>query len=257
MIWACYLAALALSVASLGTLVQTNVPRLRRLNYRPHLLGFVIAVLTLVLALAPPLDALGERLFSAHMVEHELFLYAIPLALLSAQPIRALAANFRKLPATWRGSFGRGLKRYPRLSRMIAFPGHPVPALLLSGTALWAWHAPALYDFALRTQWAHAAEHISFLATALVYWRPLLSAGHASAGLSSNASQALYLVAGGMLGGILGALIALSRHVIYTGYLGAPGTSAATVLAEQQLGGVIMWFSGPIFCGVVAAVALG
>jgi cytochrome c oxidase assembly factor CtaG len=65
--------------------------------------------------------------------------------------------------------------------------------------------------------------------------------------LASNAQRAAYLLAGGMQDGLLGALIALNQHVLYAGYLTHGAASLASVLAGQQLGGMIMWFSGPVF----------
>src|SRR5260370_13237228 len=39
---------------------------------------------------------------------------------------------------------------------------------------LWAWHVPALYDLALRSDAWHHVEHASFFATALLFWRPVI-----------------------------------------------------------------------------------
>ena len=252
----CYLASFALSLASLGLCARMDVETARRPGDPQRPLGLAVAALALALALASPLDDFGDRFFSAHMVEHELFLYTIPVALLAAQPLPLALVGVRRLPSTWRRSVGQVSIRYPGFLRTIARLGRPIPAFMLSGLALWAWHAPTLYDLALRNQWAHALEHASFLATALVYWRLLLNGKRHVAALGSNAKRALYLIAGGMQGGLLGALIALSGHVIYTGYLADPSASIEAVLADQQLGGAIMWFSGPVFCGAIAAVVM-
>lgn len=250
----CYLAAFTLSLASVGICAARTAETVPRPIDPQRVLGLIVAVLALALALASPLDDLGDRFFSAHMVEHELFLYTIPVALLAAQPVPVALINFRRLPSTWRRSVGQATRHawcLLALSRL----GRPIPAILLSTTALWVWHAPSLYDFALRNEWAHDLEHVSFLATALAYWRPLLDVGRRPA-LDSNAKRALYLIGGAMQGGLLGALIALSERVIYTGYLTPRGASIATVLADQRLGGAIMWFSGAVFCCAIAAAVM-
>jgi putative membrane protein len=250
-----YLAAFALSIAALVVCARaTAETRHARCNPR-ETPGLVVAALALVLALASPLDELSDHLFSAHMVEHELFLYTIPLALLASRPALLAFVNLRRLPLRWRRSLGQVSSQHPGWLDVASYIGRPLPAFLLSGLVLWGWHAPALYDLALRNGWAHALEHLCFLATALLYWRPLLSSTR-RAMLGSNARRALYLIAGGMQGGLLGAFIALSGHVIYAGYLAQPGAAAVAVIGDQQLGGAIMWFSGAVFCGAMAAITM-
>ncbi|MGH9765635.1 MAG: cytochrome c oxidase assembly protein, partial [Blastocatellia bacterium] len=133
--------------------------------------------------------------------------------------------------------------------------GHAVSALILSSLCLWIWHLPLLYDFALQHPIAHIAEHLSFLVTFLLYWRPLVGRAGMTL-LASNGSRSLYVIIGGMQGGVLGALIALSDHVIYTAYLFANPASTATAIADQRIGGAIMWFSGPLFYGTAAAIVM-
>lgn len=254
--WSSYLAAIVLSLGSL--LACTRFASKSR--YSPdepcRLLGLIVAIFTGLLVLLSPLDELSDRLFSAHMVEHELLLFTMPIGLLAARPLPiALIAPWRLLPSTWRRSVGRGWNWWRQSLRGLSVFEQPIPALALSTSALWAWHAPPLYDLALRSEWIHTLEHVSFLVTALLFWRPLLSVAPVSS-LDSNAKRALYLMAGGMQGGLLGALIALDNHVIYTGYLTVPGAPFAAVLADQQVGGAVMWFSGPIFCGIISAIVM-
>lgn len=250
-----YVAALVLSVASLATWLPFETePLLFGLDLR-RLVALAVAILSLALALASPLDELSDRLLSAHMVEHELFLYTIPIAALAARPLPLAAARIRHLPAEWRRSFGRLTKSWPLLPRSARFLRHPATAYALFVLALWAWHAPALYDFALRYSWAHLLEHACFLGTALLYWQALLSKRR-QGGLDSNGKRALYLIAGGMSGGLLGGAIAVCDHVIYTGYLADPYGSIQAVLADQQLGGAVMWFSGAIFTASVTALVM-
>lgn len=254
--WSLYLAATALSVAALCSCIpfSRKNPSVRTKGQR--LFGFVVAIATAGLVLSPPLDELSDRFFSAHMVEHELLLFTMPIALLASMPLpAALVAPWRLLPSAWRRGFGRVLRlckdSFPMLSRF----GQPFVALALSTLTLWLWHVPFLYDLALKNDWIHLAEHLLFFVTALVYWRLLLNGTRATA-LGSNAKRAVYLMLGAMQGGFLGALIALHSHVIYSGYLDQPGKDVQAVLVDQQIGGAVMWFSGAIFCSVMAAIVL-
>ncbi len=249
-----YLAAIIVSILSLLACTRLSVRSHQHPADLRRLLGFIVAIAIGALVVFSPLDELSDRYFSAHMVEHELLLFSMPVALLAARPLPiVLVAPWRLAPSRWRRSFGKAWNECRMYLRSLALLGHPVPALVVSASALWLWHAPALYELALESEWVHALEHLSFLVTALLYWRPLLSGRHATP-LTSNAKRALYLMAGCMQGGLLGALIALNDQVIYGAYIGRSDVQFA--LADQQIGGAIMWFSGPVFCGAIAALAM-
>ncbi len=254
--WISYSAAVVLTAAALLACTRLSIRARQEPDDPRRLLGLLVALATGVLVLFSPLDELSDRRFSAHMIEHELLLFTMPLAVLAARPLPvALVAPWRLAPSRWRRSFGQGWNGFRKSLGRIAFCERPVLAVVLSTSALWLWHLPALYDLALASEWLHALEHVCFLVTALVYWQPLLSGRH-HIQLNSNAKRALYLMLGGMQGGLLGGLIALHDRVIYTGYIAQPGASLQSVLADQQIGGVIMWFSGPVFCAVIAALVM-
>lgn len=253
---ATYLAALLLSLGALWTCTRLSTNARRRPRDPRRLAALTIAILAGLLVLFSPLDELSDRFFSAHMVEHELLLFTMPIALLAARPLPvALIAPWRLLPSGWRRSAARRWNWGRRALSGLRYLERPTPALVLSTATLWLWHAPALYDLALKYEWVHTLEHVLFLATALLYWRPLLGGRHSGA-LDSNAKRTLYLVAGAMQGGLLGGLIALDPHLLYVAYLTDPGMSQSSALADQQLGGAIMWFSGPIFYSVLAGIVM-
>ena len=56
-------------------------------------------------------------------------------------------------------------------------------AWLLHTAALWAWHAPPLYQAALDLPALHGIEHLSFLGTGLLFWWTVLAPGCASTGI--------------------------------------------------------------------------
>src|SRR5205085_12218768 len=114
-----------------------------------------------------------------------------------------------------------------------------VTATLLQAAALWLWHAPALFDLALASDRWHAAQHLSFLIGALLFWTAMLGRR------TAPGIAALCLVATSIVSGALGALMAFATSPWYAGYarLGiAPfGLSPAE---DQQLAGLLMWVPG-------------
>ena len=104
---------------------------------------------------------------------------------------------------------------------------------------LWAWHVPTLYDATFRSDLAYWAMHLSLLAAALPLWMQLLQPG-------SN-----QLLARTLLGfvtfmqmGLLGALLTLSPNLLYEAHVATTLAWGLAPLADQQLGGLIMWIPG-------------
>ena len=122
-------------------------------------------------------------------------------------------------------------------------------ALGLQTLALWAWHAPAPYQAALRSEWLHAAQHGSFLGTALFFWWAVIGARRRS--LYGGAVLANFAAA--LQGVILGAFMTLSGRVWYPWYA-ARWHGGMSPLEDQQVAGVIMW--GPAGAAYLVAAVL-
>ena len=206
---------------------------------------FALGWLVLCLALVSPLHAAGERCFSAHMLEHEMLMLAAAPFLVLAHPMPILLWGF---PAPVRRALGTVVVAAP-VAGLWRILTAPVPATLLQAAALLLWHAPALFDLALAHEGWHAAQHLSFLVSALFFWTAML--GRRSRG-EDRPVAALCLFATSLVSGALGALMAFSESPWYVGYarLGmAP--FGLTPAEDQQLAGLIMWVPG----GLVHALA--
>ena len=131
--------------------------------------GMAVAGVTL----DSPMHELSEQLFWVHMTQHEaLVLVSAPLLVLG----RPLVPFLWALPAPWRNAAG-DVSKSRAFKRAWLWISAPVSAWLLHAAALWAWHAPVLFTAAVENDFWHAAQHISFLGTALLFWWALLD-GH-------------------------------------------------------------------------------
>lgn len=210
---------------------------------------FAGGLLTLVVALVSPLHEAGERSFALHMTEHELImLLAAPLLVL-AEPLVVLLWAF---PAAARRGIGRvtGVRPIAALWSRLT---EPVMATLLQAVALWLWHAPPLFDLALSNDNWHAAQHLSFLVSSLLFWTAMLGRrGRHANNVAQRGIAALCLFATSVVSGALGALMAVSESPWYAGYA-ALGMApfGLTPAQDQQVAGLIMWVPG----GLVHAVA--
>lgn len=207
-----------------------QAPRSTTLRLR---ICFWLGWLFLAGALISPLHEMGESLFSAHMVQHEiLMLLAAPLLVMS----RPLAVFLHALPFGWRRTAGYWSKT-PAVKTSWRMLTRPFPAWLLHAAALWVWHYPRFFDATLSNDWIHALQHLSFFLSALLFWWSLFH----GAGKNAHGMAVLYVFTTGIHTGILGALLTLSGHPWYPVYQHTTAAWGLTPLEDQQLGGVVMW----------------
>jgi putative membrane protein len=195
-----------------------RVSRLRQL-------AFYMGTLTVLIALASPLDELGDNyLFSAHMIQHMLLILVAPPLWLLGTPDWLIE---RLVAPGWPRQVLDRLTR-PAMS-----------GLIFVGT-LWVWHLPNLYDLALEHEGVHILEHELFMAAAVIGWWPVLGPAHWPQRLPKPA-RAIYLLALMFPCALLAAVITFANRVLYPFYGHAAQVWGLTPLADQQLGGVLMW----------------
>lgn len=203
--------------------------------------------LVLALALVTPLHEGGERSFTLHMIEHELIMLVATLLLAASRAGGTLAWG---LPEVFRKSLAGGWARpFGAAYRALT---EPLTATAVQALAMWVWHAPWLFDRALRSDGWHFAQHASFVVSSLLFWTAMLDRRRASPLLAAGC-----LFATSLAGGALGALMALSDSPWYRDYaamdMSGIGLDPAT---DQHLAGLIMWIPGGLFHGAAALILL-
>jgi putative membrane protein len=190
--------------------------------------AFTGALAVIFFALNGPLHNLSdEYLFSAHMAQHLLLTLLFPPLLLYGTP-----------PHVVRRVLGR-----PGVLRLARVMTRPVIAAALFTAPIVLWHVPVLYEAALRDHDVHVAQHLVFLSTAVIMWWPVLSPVPEVPRLPYP-GQMLYLFLLGIPMSMTGALITLSDRVLYPFYEEAPRVWGLPPLADQQIGGLLMWVPG-------------
>ncbi len=203
--------------------------------------------LALVVALVSPLDGLGGRLFSAHMLQHELMMVVVaPLMCLG----RPLVLWTWAMPMAWRRRVG-GWARGPRWAALWRGLTAPLAAWALHALVLWAWHAPRLFEAALHDEGIHALQHLGFLGSALLYWWSALAPGPRR--LQGGALLSLFTTM--LHTAALGALLTLSDGLWYPSYQASAAALGIDPLEDQQLGGLVMWVPAGV-AYVAAALVL-
>jgi putative membrane protein len=214
--------------------------------------AFWAGLAALVIALDSPIDHEADKLLWVHMVQHLLLLTVAPPLLLLARPGPRL---LRALPANAGRSLARGLARSRSAAPLRAL-ARPLPSWLAFTGTLAVWHLPALYDATLRSAAVHDLEHITFYATALLFWAHALAVPPLRTMLDWP-RRAAY-VAGAMVAGwVLALVFALARHPLYAAYAHlAHRPGGLSAMADQQFAAGMMWVPGSISFTIAFIVAL-
>jgi putative membrane protein len=205
---------------------------------RRHVASFFGALVMLFLALNGPLHNLSDNyLFSAHMAQHLLLTLVFPPLLLYGTPAHVIRPLLRP---RWVMALGRVVTR-------------PLAAALLFTGPIVIWHAPVLYEAALRHHNLHILQHLVFLTTAVLMWWPVLSPVP-ELPRAQHLVQMLYLFLLGIPMSVTGALITLSDNALYPFYVAAPRVWGLSPLEDQQIGGLLMWVLGGLMLWIVMTV---
>ncbi len=215
--------------------------------------AFAGGLVAVMIALDSPVDTVADELFWVHMVQHILLVgAAAPLLAVS----RPWARMWHGLPLAYRRSVARAVVQpgWRPLRRAAAVLGTPLISWLLFNVNFCAWHLPFLYDAALRWEFVHAVEHVTFFATALLFWTRVIPAAPWRSSLS-ELGKIVYLGSTMVVGWVLAIVLALAPSPLYSHYAEAairPGHISA--LTDQQLAAGVMWVPGAFAYLIAIAV---
>jgi putative membrane protein len=202
-----------------------------------RLTSFMAGLATVAVALISPIDALAQRLFLIHMVQHILLLDISAILLICGLTKVILRPLTRRL---------QGLER-------AAGPlGHPAFAVVFYVAVMWFWHIPAMYDAALRHAGIHALEHLLLSAAGLLYWWHLLSPIRARMRLG-GLGPVVYMASTKLFVGFLGIAITFAPHALYPFYVHTHRTWGLSASTDQQLAGAVMALEQSIVMGIALA----
>jgi putative membrane protein len=214
---------------------------------RADAVRFAAGWLLLVLALAPPLDALAVRSFAIHMTQHEVLMVAAAPLLTLSRPLEAWswAVSGATLSALSRVVHATALRR-----TWLAITT-PVGAWCTHAAALWLWHVPALFVAATGNVGLHALQHTCFLASALAFWCSIFRGSshvRAPVAVASLFTTMLHT-------SLLGALLTFAPSTWYA-HGAHEAVMGLTPLEDQQLGGLVMWVPGGTAYVIAALVVV-
>jgi putative membrane protein len=207
---------------------------------RRHL-AFAAGWISLLLALVSPLHRLGDVLFSAHMLQHEiLLLLAAPFIAASHPGVTLLYA----MPRIIRQPLGARITRIEN-NAPFSITFSPLGAFFIHAAALWLWHLPVLYQATIGSDFIHAFQHLTFFLAGVLFWSALFGAGRST---MTYGAGVFYVFGTAAHCSALGALLTFSSVLWYPIYADRTELWYLTPLQDQQIGGLLMWVpSGVVF----------
>lgn len=212
---------------------------------------FIAGLFSLWVAVGSPLETFDDLLLSAHMVQHLLLMIAAPPLILLGAPALPLLHGLPK--PIIHGAAGP-LLRWPPVQGVGHFLTEPVFCWLAATVALVAWHIPAAFELALRSDAWHIFEHACFFFTSLLFWWPVIQPWPSVARWPRTLIP-LYLFLAMLPGGVLSAFLTFSDRILYPSYAAAPRLFAITPLGDQIFAGILMWVFGT-FVYLIPAVLI-
>jgi putative membrane protein len=197
---------------------------------------FALGIVLLLIAFASPVAAIGEEeLFSFHMLQHVIIGDLAPLCLLAGLS----------------GPMLRPLLAFRTVERLRVL-ANPVVALPIWAANLYLWHAPFLYEAAVRHSSVHALEHVCFFAGGLVMWLPVLETLPAPEWFGTGPKLA-YIACVRVVETVLGNVFVWSGTVFYGVYAHGDELWGISPLQDQGLAGAVMMIEGSIVTIVALA----
>ncbi len=199
-------------------------------------LSYIAGVVVLWIALETPIDTLSDHyLQSVHMSQHVLLgIVAPPLLVLGLSP--SMAATLARIPGV------RPLTE-------------PIPAQVLAAAVMIGWHLPPLYD-ATENESVHIVEHLTFIASGVLFWWPVLEATSAQSRWQlGEIGKLAYLMVGTFPQDGVAIVLQFSRVPFYDFYRHAPMLVPGwDAVIDQNVAGTVLQLIGKTSYLVAAIV---
>jgi cytochrome c oxidase assembly factor CtaG len=211
--------------------------------------AFLVGLATFLLAVSSPIDAFADLLLQVHMAQHLLLMGVAPPLVWLGVPVNPILHGLPR--AFLKQGLGPFLQ-WRALRRAAAFLVHPVTAWLAFAATTWIWHAPSLYQLALRSPFWHDVEHLCFFGAALLFWFPVVQPWP-SRPVWPRAAMLPYLALAGVQTTVFSAVFAFSGRLFYPMYAELPRLWGISALDDQAAAGAVMWVPSSLILLVAVA----
>ncbi len=199
---------------------------------RSRSLYFALGLIVTFIATESVIGYYDRAYFSDHMIQHlALIMIAGPLFALATPLDLAYRAGSTRLRAALD-------------SRLMTVITEPIVAFALYFVFIPVSHLTSLYNEMLLHEWIHQFEHLGFLVVGYLFFR--VAFGLERGRTIHPGLRLVFVMAAVPVDTFTGLALAMSSHNPFSAYqtLAPIGSTPASVLANVQFGGAIMWIGG-------------
>lgn len=220
----------------------------------PCQLSFWLGMLLLYLALHTRVDYYAEREFFIHRAQHAVLHHLGPFLIALAAPADALVAG---LPRGWYERFIQPAARAQPLRFLIRFFTHPITATTIFVGLIWFWLVPGIHFYAMLDIHLYLLMNWSMAADGILFWYLALDRRPSPPARYQPGIRILLLLVVIPPQILPGALLTFASHNIYPLYdLCGRAFSGIAALADQSLGGLILWIPTSMMSVIGALIIL-
>ena len=197
------------------------------------LIGFYAATFT-------GFDYYAEHAFFMHRLQHAVLHHLAPFLMVLSRPGPALMAG---LPIGWASRLRR-FGQWPPVHGLLAFLNHPAMAVLLFTGLIAVWLIPGVHVIAMLDVRLYKLMNWGMAVNGLMFWGLVLNNFALRPGGLPPSVRIMMMVAIVPPQIVIGLILLMSPHDLYPIYSLCGRVFDLSPLADQQLGGVILWLSG-------------
>jgi cytochrome c oxidase assembly factor CtaG len=213
-----------------------------------HAFSFLLGLFLVLVAVASPVASLDHELLTVHMLQHLLLMTFAPLLIWLGAPSGSVLYG---LPRRFVEETLLPLWTSRPETQWVKALGSPKLAWLAACAALVGWHIPIFFALGMQSVGWHLFEHISFFATGLLFWWPVVQR---STGSRQDPSMILYLFFATLPCDILSGFLVFSDRVVYPIYFSSSHLLGLSPLVDQQCAAALMWTCVTIVYFVAGAI---
>lgn len=194
------------------------------------------------------LAGLEDELFSVHVVQHVLLGMAGPLLLILGAPVTLALQSTT-------GAASAAIRRVVH-GRLVSAVTHPALAGVLFSASLFGLYLTPLFELSLRNEPVHVAVHLHFVLVGCAFFWGVLGID-GDRGRIAHGARVLVVLLLVPFHAVLGVAILTTRDLLAGGWYGlVAGRSEVSALADQRVGGGLLWITGDVVGLVAAGIVL-
>ena len=213
-------------------------------------IAFYLGLFLIYCALQTSWDYYASHMFFVHRLQH-FVLHDVGPALLAASAPAAVLAN--GLPA-WAGPRVARITARLRPVTRIIFEPWTATAMYIASLIIWIW--PPIHFDVMLSNWLYGLMNWSVVLGDLPFWWLILDPRTYPLARAKGWHRLLMLFVVMLPMMLSGAMLSLSRHDLYPVYGICGRFAPVSAVADQQLGGLIIWIPGTLLILIVMLIVL-